>query len=101
MEETKDVKDPNFLNEGKAENTLPLHIDKVVLLTAGLDGLLLRQAVQQAIGYHVNIVGGTRRNYALAAEGSARLAWSIARNEERESYGGEGKSGKINNHDEL
>lgn len=100
IEETKDVNNAHFSDE-EIEHAIPLHIDQVVLLTAGLDGLLLRQAVQQAIGDHVEIVGGTRRDYALAAEGAARLAWGVARNEEKESYEQERESGKISSRDEL
>ncbi|KAF9895155.1 hypothetical protein FE257_000057 [Aspergillus nanangensis] len=81
-------------NDNEPENTVPLKIDKVVLLTAGTDGPLLRRAVQHAIGNDVEIVGGTRREFSLAAEGAARIA--LVRRERQEFY-----ERKMKAHDEL
>lgn len=61
-------------------------IDKVFILTSGGDGQLIKRAVQRVIGDNVEIVGGTMREFYLAAEGAARGALLVRENQEKKQW---------------
>ncbi|KAG2002837.1 hypothetical protein GB937_009486 [Aspergillus fischeri] len=56
------------------DDGIPQRIDKLVILTAGHDGHLVKTAVQQALGDQIDIIGGTVHDSGLAAIGAARSA---------------------------
>ncbi|PKX90485.1 uncharacterized protein P174DRAFT_445382 [Aspergillus novofumigatus IBT 16806] len=62
------------MDETHKDDGIPQRIDKLVILTAGRDGHLAKKAVQQALGDHIDIIGGTVHDSGLAAIGAARSA---------------------------
>ncbi|KAE8414349.1 hypothetical protein BDV36DRAFT_9198 [Aspergillus pseudocaelatus] len=57
------------------DSLMPDYVDRVVLLTTGPDGHLLKQAVREGLGDHIEIIGDTlRESFSLAALGAARGA---------------------------
>ncbi|RHZ69158.1 hypothetical protein CDV55_104165 [Aspergillus turcosus] len=62
------------LGETHKDDGIPQRIDKLVILTAGHDGHLVKKAVQQALGDQIDVIGGTVHDSGLAAVGAARSA---------------------------
>ncbi|GIJ91806.1 hypothetical protein Asppvi_010779 [Aspergillus pseudoviridinutans] len=62
------------LGEKHKDDGIPQRIDKLVLLTAGHDGHLVKKAVWQALGDQIDVIGGTVHDSGLAAIGAARSA---------------------------
>ncbi|GIK04361.1 hypothetical protein Aspvir_008442 [Aspergillus viridinutans] len=62
------------LGERHEDDGIPQRIEKLVILTAGHDGLLVKKAVRQALGDQIDAIGGTVHDSGLAAVGAARSA---------------------------
>ncbi|RHZ67352.1 uncharacterized protein CDV56_109019 [Aspergillus thermomutatus] len=62
------------MDETHKDDGIPQRIDKLVILTAGHDGHLVKNAVQQALGDQIDVIGGTVYDSGLAAIGAARSA---------------------------
>ncbi|GFF37013.1 hypothetical protein IFM51744_03319 [Aspergillus udagawae] len=62
------------LGETHKGDGIPQRIDKLVILTAGHDGYLVKTAVWQALGDQIDVIGGTVHDSGLAAIGAARSA---------------------------
>ncbi|GFF72131.1 hypothetical protein IFM61392_02661 [Aspergillus lentulus] len=62
------------MDETHKDDGIPQRIDKLIILTAGHDGHLIKKAIQQALGDQIDIIGGTVYDSGLAAIGAARFA---------------------------
>jgi hypothetical protein len=62
------------MDETHKADAIPQRIDKLVILTAGHDGHLVKKAAQQGLGDQIDIIGGAVHDSGLAAIGAARSA---------------------------
>lgn len=68
----------------KKEDLDPEDIDAAVIMTTGIDGDLLKRAINRALGREVKIIGGSFTDVMLPANGAALTALKLLHSWEKE-----------------
>ncbi|KIN02863.1 hypothetical protein OIDMADRAFT_178682 [Oidiodendron maius Zn] len=90
---------PMGREHSKKEDLDPEDIDAAVILTTGIDGDLLKRAINKALGREVNIIGGSFTDVILAANGAALVALKVLHSWEEEQESRDRYSDNFEHHE--